>query len=100
VSWPKWGLNRSLNQTALNTLKTTSRAFSPVGWSHQQMNAYVVRHTLDLAAVHARTLPTGPFTYLIKIPLVLAYATLNSLACGEFFLLPNIVHARLHATFP
>lgn len=54
----------------------------PEGWSVERMHEYA-RRNLELADAYAQTLPPGPFTYLIKIPLALAYATLDALARGE-----------------
>jgi len=54
----------------------------PEGWSQERMQEYA-RQNLALAEAYARTLPPGPFVYLIKIPLALAFATLDALARGE-----------------
>ncbi len=54
----------------------------PEGWSQERMQEYA-RQNLALAEAYARTLPPGPFVYLIKIPLTLAFATLDALARGE-----------------
>jgi farnesyl-diphosphate farnesyltransferase len=58
------------------------RDFFPAGWTQKQMQQYA-HHNLTLADAYARTLPSGPFVYFIKIPLALAFATLNALAAGE-----------------
>ena len=46
------------------------------------MQAYA-RHNLDQVEAYARTLPQSPFSYFIRIPLVLAIGTLDALARGE-----------------
>jgi farnesyl-diphosphate farnesyltransferase len=56
--------------------------FFPAGWTQKQMQQYA-HYNLSLVDAYARTLPPGPFVYFIKIPLALAYATLNALAGGE-----------------
>jgi phytoene/squalene synthetase len=40
-------------------------------------------HWLKLTSDYAATLPEAPFSYLIKIPLALAEATLEALAGGH-----------------
>jgi farnesyl-diphosphate farnesyltransferase len=54
----------------------------PVDWTGEDVQHYA-RRNLQQSEAYARTLPPGPFAYLIKIPLALAYATLDSLARGE-----------------
>ncbi|MFL5625458.1 MAG: squalene/phytoene synthase family protein [Ktedonobacteraceae bacterium] len=56
--------------------------FFPTGWSEARMKEYAL-HNLVQADTYAKTLPPGPFAYFIKIPLVLAYATLDALASGQ-----------------
>lgn len=54
----------------------------PSGWTRERMRDYAYRNLTE-AEAYARTLAPGPFMYLIKIPLALAYATLQALARGE-----------------
>lgn len=56
--------------------------YLPVGWDLARMHKYA-RHNLALAEAYANTLPRLPFTYFIRIPLVLAIATLDALERGE-----------------
>ena len=56
--------------------------YFPGGWTQQQMQEYAYRNLLQ-AEAYTRTLPPGPFEYFIKIPLALAYGTLQALARGE-----------------
>lgn len=56
--------------------------FFPDGWSEKTMEAYVRRNLL-LADAYADALPPGPALDFCKIPLGLAYATLDVLARGE-----------------
>ncbi|HEX6384802.1 MAG TPA: squalene/phytoene synthase family protein [Anaerolineae bacterium] len=54
--------------------------FFPTGWSRDEMDAYARR---NLAAADEVTLPPGPYGAFIRIPSLLAYATLDALARGE-----------------
>lgn len=54
----------------------------PDGWTADDLHAYA-RRNLGLAEAYARTLPPDPFTYLIRIPLALAYATLDAVQRGQ-----------------
>lgn len=56
--------------------------YLPAGWNIGHMYQYA-RHNLVQAETYAETLPRRPFTYFIKIPLVLALATLDALERGE-----------------
>jgi farnesyl-diphosphate farnesyltransferase len=56
--------------------------FFPPGWSDVDMRNYAA-HWLKLTSDYAATLPEAPFSYLIKIPLALAEATLEALAGGH-----------------
>lgn len=56
--------------------------YFPTGWDLSQMH-YYARQNLAQANAYAQTLPRRPFTYFIKIPLVLAIATLDALERGE-----------------
>ena len=56
--------------------------YFPTGWAPEQVQAYA-RRNLATAEAYARTLPGNAFEYLFKIPLALAYATLDALAGGE-----------------
>jgi farnesyl-diphosphate farnesyltransferase len=56
--------------------------FFPQSWSLEQMHDYA-RFNLVQVEGYAQTLPSNAFTYFIKIPLVLALATLDALQRGE-----------------
>ena len=56
--------------------------FFPDGWSKEQMQLYA-RRNLKLADAYANSLSSGPALDFCKIPLTLAWATLNVLADGE-----------------
>lgn len=56
--------------------------FFPPGWTDADMRNYAA-HWLRLTADYALTLPEAPFSYLIKIPLALAEATLEALGAGH-----------------
>ncbi len=56
--------------------------FYPPGWTDTDIRNYAA-HWLKLTANYAATLPEAPFSYLIKIPLALAEATLEALAQGH-----------------
>jgi len=56
--------------------------YFPAGWTQEHMQEYAY-HNLLQAEAYTRTLPPGPVVYFIKIPLVLAYETLQALARGE-----------------
>ncbi len=56
--------------------------FFPVGWTWEQMYHYAYRQ-LSLAEAYTRTLASDSIAYFIKIPLALAYATLDTLKRGE-----------------
>jgi farnesyl-diphosphate farnesyltransferase len=56
--------------------------FFPVGWTWEQMYHYAHRQ-LSLAEAYTRTLASDSIAYFIKIPLALAYATLDALTRGE-----------------
>ncbi len=56
--------------------------FFPIGWSWEQMYHYAYRQ-LSLAEAYTRTLASDSITYFVKIPLALAYATLDALKRGE-----------------
>src|SRR5258708_7723942 len=56
--------------------------FFPIGWTYEQMKQYA-QCNLTLAEEYARRLPSGPFASFIRIPLVLANATLDALGRGE-----------------
>lgn len=57
-------------------------SFFPHGWDMAQMMAYA-RHNLEVAYNYALTLDNAAFTYLIKVPLELAQATLDAIADGK-----------------
>lgn len=56
--------------------------FYPPGWSDADIRKYAA-HWLKLTTDYANTMPEAPFSYLIKIPLALAEATLEALAQGR-----------------
>ena len=56
--------------------------FFPQGWSVDRMHAYARKNLKD-AEAYAQELPGSSFSYFLKIPLVLALATLDALARGE-----------------
>lgn len=56
--------------------------FFPDGWTKEQMQVYA-RRNLTLADAYNKALATGPALDFCKIPLTLAWATLDVLASGE-----------------
>jgi farnesyl-diphosphate farnesyltransferase len=56
--------------------------FYPPGWDDTDVRNYAA-HWLRLTARYAETLPEAPFSYFIKIPLMLAEATLEALSNGQ-----------------
>lgn len=56
--------------------------FFPRGWQAGDMHAYA-RRNLALADAYTRALPPGPALDFCVLPLSLAYATLDALACGK-----------------
>lgn len=80
------GFGRGLQ--AVNILRNHSEDlargvdFFPAGWSNDQMQVYA-RHNLMLADAYTNALSPGPALDFCKIPLTLAWATLNVLADGE-----------------
>ncbi len=56
--------------------------FFPDGWSEEDMHRYA-RRNLTLADAYIKALPVGPALDFCKIPLALAYATLNALVLGQ-----------------
>jgi farnesyl-diphosphate farnesyltransferase len=56
--------------------------FFPLGWTWEHMYHYAYRQ-LSSAEAYTRTLVSDSITYFIKIPLALAYATLEALKRGE-----------------
>ncbi len=56
--------------------------FFPLGWTWEQMYQYAYRQ-LSSAEAYTRTLASDSTMYFIKIPLALAYATLDALKRGE-----------------
>ena len=56
--------------------------FFPEGWSARDMQAYA-RYNLKLADAYNRSLPNGPALNFCRIPLALAYGTLEVLALGK-----------------
>ncbi len=55
--------------------------YFPAGWGMQEMEAYA-RHNLTHAASYLETLPQSAFVRVIRIPLALAFATLDVLSNG------------------
>lgn len=80
------GFGRGLQ--AVNILRNRSEDlergvdFFPDGWTNEQMQAYARRH-LMLADAYNKDLANGPALDFCKIPLTLAWATLDVLASGE-----------------
>jgi len=56
--------------------------FFPIGWTWEHMYHYAFRQ-LSSAEAYTRTLASDSTMYFIKIPLALAYATLDALKRGE-----------------
>lgn len=56
--------------------------FFPSGWRAENMHAYA-RRNLKLADYYTKSLPVGPALDFCKIPLALAYGTLEVLALGK-----------------
>jgi farnesyl-diphosphate farnesyltransferase len=56
--------------------------FFPPGWTDADIRNYA-SHWLKLTSDYAATLPEAPFSYLIKVPLALAEATLEALSQGH-----------------
>lgn len=74
--------------------RTRGVDFFPDGWNKDQMYAYA-RRNLKLADAYTQALPIGPALYFCKIPLTLAYATIDALAHGEEKLSRSAVMALL-----
>lgn len=70
--------------------------FFPPGWTDIDMRNYAA-HWLKLTSNYAATLPEAPFSYLIKIPLALAEATLETLNRGGDKLSREQVIALTHS---
>lgn len=68
--------------------------FFPEGWSDEDLHRYARRH-LSLADAYTKALPPGPALDFCKIPLALAYATLDALVMGEHKLSRRAVLALL-----
>lgn len=56
--------------------------FFPHGWTVERMQAYA-RQNLTAANAYAQALPRSSFSYFLRVPMVLAIATLDALARGE-----------------
>ncbi len=56
--------------------------FFPTGWTLEHMHSYAYRQ-LSKAEAYANSIASDSVAYFIKIPLALAYATLDALARGE-----------------
>jgi farnesyl-diphosphate farnesyltransferase len=56
--------------------------YFPAGWTSAHMQEYAY-HNLSQAEAYTNTLPPGPVAYFMKIPLMLAYETLQALVRGE-----------------
>ena len=56
--------------------------FFPQGWTVDRMQRYARKNLKD-AEAYAQELPSSSFSYFLRIPLVLAMATLDALARGE-----------------
>ena len=68
--------------------------FYPEGWSDEDLHRYARRH-LSLADTYTKALMPGPALDFCKIPLALAYATLDALVLGEHKLSRRAVLALL-----
>lgn len=71
--------------------------FYPTGWDEQMMQAYA-RQNLAKASAYVQALPEGPALDFCKIPLALAYATLDALAQGKIKLERSEVLRMLEET--
>lgn len=69
--------------------------FFPPGWTDADMRNYAA-HWLKLTSDYAATMPEASFSYLIKIPLALAQATLETLSKGHEKLTCEQVTALTH----
>jgi farnesyl-diphosphate farnesyltransferase len=56
--------------------------FFPTGWNAEQMQAYA-RRNLKLADAYTQALPPGPALDFCRVPLALAYGTLDVIALGK-----------------
>jgi len=56
--------------------------FFPAGWNEQDLRFYAKRN-LSLADAYVKALSPGPAVDFCRVPLALAYATLDALALGE-----------------
>jgi len=56
--------------------------FFPTGWSKKEMSAYARRH-LELVKPGLKLMPAKAYEYLVKIPFLLAEATLDALETGQ-----------------
>ncbi|MEM8778904.1 MAG: phytoene/squalene synthase family protein [Cyanobacteria bacterium P01_G01_bin.49] len=56
--------------------------FVPQGWRIEEVHQYA-RHNLNLADLYTKSLPPGPALDFCKIPLALAYGTLEVMALGK-----------------
>jgi len=56
--------------------------FYPENWTKKEMDSYA-RYNLALADAYTASLPKGPALDFCRLPLTLAYATLNAMANGE-----------------
>lgn len=62
--------------------RTRGVDFFPTGWDRERMEIYS-RRNLKLADAYTQSLPLGPALDFCKLPLTLAYATLDALAHGQ-----------------
>lgn len=69
-------------------------SYFPNGWTADDLQVYA-RRNLKLADAYARSLPTGPALDFCRIPLALAYGTLDVLAHGENKLTRSAVMALI-----
>lgn len=79
-----FGRGLQMTNIARNRAEDIQRGadFFPPGWSDADIRNYAA-HWLKLTSDYAATLPEAPFSYLIKIPLALAQATLETLNEGR-----------------
>jgi farnesyl-diphosphate farnesyltransferase len=79
-----FGRGLQMTNIARNRAEDLQRGanFFPPGWTDADVRTYAA-HWLKLTSDYAVTLPEAPFSYLIKIPLALAQATLQTLNAGH-----------------
>ena len=74
-------------------------SFFPQGWELKDMYQYA-RNNLDLGEQYTKSLPPGPALNFCKIPLTLAYGTLEVLSLGKAKLSRSDVLALVNQAVP